>query len=183
MIVAKIVGLENVQLRLTKRIPLAARDRVAKVVRSLGLQLQRNVVGRKLAGQVLNRRTGTLARSINTRFEETSPDTFTSSTGTALAYGRFWELGFSGIQLVRAHVRRVKSRDVHRREATHDLLDRHNNRIGRGKRVQAATGIGFVREHARLVNQRARPFLKPALAEIVSDARSQLLAAIVGATV
>jgi hypothetical protein len=59
----------------------------------------------KLSGQVLGKRSGRLVRSINTRFTDTEYSS-TSSTGTALKYGRFWELGFHGLVQVKAFVRR-----------------------------------------------------------------------------
>ena len=66
--------------------------RVRRVVRRLGYELERKVKLEKLNGQVLNRRSGRLARSINTRFISTA-DSETARVGTNLVYGRAWELG------------------------------------------------------------------------------------------
>jgi len=66
--------------------------RVRGAIRRMGYELERKVKLEKLNGQVLNRRTGLLARSINTRFVS-MPDSETAIVGTNLVYGRAWELG------------------------------------------------------------------------------------------
>jgi hypothetical protein len=78
------------------------RELVRQVVQALGIELQRKVKAEKLSGQVLNVRTGRLRRSIN---EEThdAGDVVESTVGTPVVYGRFWELGFDGVEQVKAH--------------------------------------------------------------------------------
>ena len=93
LITGRVIGSEAVQHRFRIAAPEEARARVKAAIRGLGYSLQAAVVGGTLAGGVLNRRSGRLARSVNTRFQE-SADTYRSLTGTALVYGRAWELGF-----------------------------------------------------------------------------------------
>lgn len=90
-ITGKVVGAETVIQRLTIGAPTKARERLKLTVRRLTLTLERNVRSHQLNGGVLKRRSGRLARSINSKFT----DTFNSSTGavgTPLLYGRIWEL-------------------------------------------------------------------------------------------
>lgn len=93
-VTGKIIGVEAVTRELATAAPKRAVTRLRRTVRALGLTLQRNVVLEKLQGGVLNKRSGRLARSINTRFTDTDASS-TSTTGTALIYGRAWELGFT----------------------------------------------------------------------------------------
>jgi hypothetical protein len=91
MIEGRVIGVESVVERFTLRAPETVRQQVSKAVRGLGLELERNVKSNQLNGGVLNRRTGRLARSVNTRFSA-SADVFSSKTGSNLGYGRIWEL-------------------------------------------------------------------------------------------
>jgi hypothetical protein len=93
VISGRVIGAEAVVRRFAVSAPESARSRVRTAVRFLGLSLQRLVVTTNLAGGVLNKRTGRLQRSVNTRFAE-SGDVFRSATGSKLVYGRAWELGF-----------------------------------------------------------------------------------------
>lgn len=86
-----VVGAERVRLQLGTEIPNTALSRLRAVIRGLGYELQRNVQTDKLSGGVLNRRSGRLARSINTSFSST-PTSETASVGTSLSYGRIWEV-------------------------------------------------------------------------------------------
>lgn len=104
-ITVKVVGAERVAHRFAFGIPAEVRERVGLTVRELGFSLERKVKLEKLEGQVLHRRSGRLARSINTTYRETAT-TFTSSTGTRLVYGRAWELGFHGLVHVKSFERR-----------------------------------------------------------------------------
>lgn len=130
------------------------RERIARAVRISGIKLTNLVKSKKLTGQVLNVRTGRLRSSINERFVDAGEE-MTSTVGTAVPYGRFWELGFSGEQNVRAFVRGVKQR-------------KDWSRIS-AKRGELPAGVSVVRSHTRTVNQPARPFLRPALDEIRGD--------------
>jgi hypothetical protein len=122
------------------------RLRLRQVVQALGLELLRKVKAEQLSGQALNVRTGRLRRSINEETVEAG-DTFTSTVGTPVVYGRFWELGFDGVEQVKSHIRTVHS-------------------------VFGRTFAGGVQQvvsaHARTVHAAARPFLQPALAEMKS---------------
>lgn len=170
----QVLGLERVTRVLTGDIPRDARDGVSRVVKTLGLQLQRKVVQEKLAGQVLNRRSGRLARSINTKFT-TDGDTFTSSTGTNLSYGRFWELGFSGIQQVQAHTRHVKSRDI-----LYGRTSKKQRKAALLANYGSAMGVAFVDAHVRLVNQPPRSFLRSSLADMRPQIVTELQKAVSG---
>lgn len=146
-ITLEVVGLDKVVARVG-----GAGDRIAPAVRTavnkLGVELLTKVKGEKLTGQVLGVRTGRLRRSIN--LEMSGDATYSeASVGTNVAYGRFWELGFTGVEQVRAHTRRTRK------------------------------GNAQVRAHTRSVNQAARPFLAPALAEMRSRVAERLQAAAV----
>lgn len=93
IIQGRVIGAEAVERKFLITAPEDARTRVRLAIRGLGLTLQASVVGGALNGGVLNRRSGRLARSVNTRFSEAG-DTISSRTGTTLIYGRAWELGF-----------------------------------------------------------------------------------------
>lgn len=153
------------------------REKVVRTTKSLGIQLSNNVKRTKLTGQVLNVRTGRLRSSINARFEDAG-DEVSSTVGTAVPYGRFWELGFVGVVTVRAHVREIKSRSVMlwgepRRRTRADALDAVDHSVN-------AVGVAFVRSHQRRISEPARPFLQPALHEIRDKAIADLLRAIGG---
>lgn len=149
--IVEVTGAAEVQTRFA-----TANDRLRanlrRTVQGLGLQLLRVVKQDYLSGGALGVRTGRLRRSVN---EETtsSGDVVTSTTGTNVSYGRFWELGFSGVEDVKAYVRRTSKYQLH------------------------ATASVQVRAHQRHVNQAARPFLQPALDGMRSKIESALSAA------
>ncbi len=76
-----------------------------------GVELAQYVKFRKLSGQVLHVRTGTLRRSIHA-----SPHLGEGyvDVGTNVPYARVWELGFRGTVSVAAHLRHLKSGKVSR---------------------------------------------------------------------
>jgi phage virion morphogenesis protein len=78
---------------------------------------------------------------------ESGPDF--ASVGTNMIYGNVHQFGFDGDVAVRAHVRRVRGRDV------------WGQGEGRGRRKQQlmASGVGFVRAHTRRMRIPPRPFL------------------------
>jgi phage gpG-like protein len=128
----QVVGAESVALKLRGE-AVALRARIGKTVQELGLETLRLVKGVYLSGAALNRKKGDLSRSTNAKYEEHG-DSMTSSVGTNKVYARFWELGFSGTESVRQHLRRAPS------------------------------GVeSLVRAHERRVSVEARPFLQPAL--------------------
>jgi len=93
-----------------------------------------------LTGKALNVQTGHLRRSVATRVN-ISGDKVTGSIGTNVSYGRFWELGYSGPMNVRAHSRTIRQA------------------FGRAISPRAVS----VRAHTRQVDQKPRPFLRPAI--------------------
>src|SRR6266702_3268297 len=145
---AEVVGVESVRASLGD-LPDQVRARVRVQVRRLGLELLRKVKSEKLSGQVLKVRTGLLRRSINEQTTEQG-DRIESAVGTNVVYGRFWELGFRGLEQVKAH--------------THTL---HGV-------------VAQVRAYSRRVNQGPRPFLRPALDEMRDQVVEQLTAAATG---
>jgi phage gpG-like protein len=66
----------------------------------------RYVKERKLSGQVLKNRTGTLRRKINQVVTE-SPDSIMASVGVKLSYAAIHEYGFDGVESVREYTRRT----------------------------------------------------------------------------
>lgn len=128
----QVVGAENVVLNLRKASD-AMRARIGQTVERLGLETLRVVKDLYLSGGALGVRTGRLRRSINEQFTQDG-DTFVSTVGTNVEYGRFWELGFNGTESVREHLRRTP------------------------KGAEA-----IVHAHQRRVSVAARPFLQPAL--------------------
>ena len=166
-ITGRVLGAEKVQFQFETFSVQAAR-KVGIAVEQQGIELQNTVRSHYLSGGSLNKRTGRLINSINTQFSGDGK-TFTSIVGTKVPYGRFWELGFHGVEQVRSYVRSVPSRNmIGIRE---DLKSRKGT---------IAKGIAFVRAHDRNVNQAARPFLQPALAERAPDIRAALQAAVFG---
>ena len=147
---AQIVGIDSVSLRLADG-DTKARAVVRRAVQGLGLELLRKVSQDFLTGQSLKVQSGRLRRSIN---EQTtaSGDVITSSVGTNVVYGRTWELGFSGSEQVKAHVRRMGRKGV----------------------------VAQVRAFSRNVNKRPRPFLRPALEQMRGRARSRIEEALRG---
>ncbi len=158
IITGRVVGAENVILKL-QGAPERIMDAVRKTVHELGFELEAIVKTETLSGQVLHRQSGDLARSVNTKFQS-APSRETASVGTNKSYGRFWQLGFHGIENVRPHVRHLSSRNVHGRVATVTKSGKLSSRQG-GK---IASGIAFVSGHTRRVDQAARPFLTIGLA-------------------
>lgn len=149
----RVVGSERVIVSLKEK-PARVMDAIRKTIRQLGFELEAIVKTQTLAGQVLHRQSGDLARSVNTQFIDT-PTTSTASTGTNKSYGRAWQLGFHGVVLVKEHIRKVASRNVHARVATITKSGRISSRKG----ARIAEGITTVREHTMRMNMDARPFL------------------------
>ena len=94
------------------------------------LKMVQIVKEEKLSGQVLNRRSGRLSRSIKQRVEEMQDGSVRGLIGTNVDYGIAHEFGFHGAVNVRAH-----------------------SRMQRGRMVS-------VRAHDRMVNMRERAFLR-----------------------
>jgi hypothetical protein len=88
---ATITGAESVSVRLGLIMPAQTIARMRSAVHALGFLLERKVKLEKLNGQILKRRTGTLVRSVHTRFVETATSS-TASVGTNSRVGRIWEI-------------------------------------------------------------------------------------------
>lgn len=106
----------------------------------------------------LDRRTGRLRGSIAVSVEDAAGSGVRGKIGTNVVYARAHEKGFRGAVSVRAHTRKVKSRNVYGAE-------RRVSKSGKAyaKKVVAATGLAFVKGHTRRMNLPARPFLRPAI--------------------
>lgn len=139
------------------RIEPAVRAELVKATGRITLKLMRQSVQNKLSGQVLKRRTGTLARSVTQ-----SPRTFevghtivgtvgvTDISGPGgrapVKYGRMHEYGFAGDVPVKEHLRMVKQA------------------FGKALKSPVAS---TVKAHARKVNMPVRSFLRSALKDLV----------------
>ncbi len=120
--------------------------RLAKSTAKLALNLQKKVVRDKLNGQVLQRPTGTLARSID-QLVLRRPGGSTGIVGTNVEYARKHEYGFKGTETVKQHLREIKKawgRSITPREV-------------------------MVRQHVRAVNFPERSFLRSSLAEMTPE--------------
>ncbi len=170
MIGLKIIGAESVIARF-EGAPARLRMALIDTTLRLAYQAQRQVMDTKLSGQVLHVRSGRLRRSINVQ-SLTEGARVGASTGTNVVYGRFWELGFDGTENVSAHTRQLGSRNVY---------DVTRLPSGRLRRVQAGSGVAFVRAHPRRVNVSPRPFLSVVLEEMRAQARQDMTAAARGA--
>lgn len=143
-----VTGSEAVQRKLTITAPNTARQRMRLTVRRLTYMLEREVRSNQLNGGVLNRRSGRLARSINSTFADTTNST-TGSVGTPLLYGRIWELTGSRAYII----------------------------LPRNKRALAWPGGRHPVASAFHPAQAPRPFLKPALHRMRPLIRTELDAA------
>lgn len=154
VISGQVLGAETVVRRFAVSAPATARNRVRTAIRFLGYSLQRLVVTTNLAGGVLNKRTGRLQRSVNTRFSEAN-DVFQSGTGTKLVYGRAWELGFQ-----------TRAFDIY------------------PKAAQALAWPGSVHPvkvvHRRAASHAARPWLRPGLESMRPEVKEVLTLAMRG---
>lgn len=118
---------------------LGAGDRLAddmtKAVDRLTIEVQAHVKDRKLSGQVLHVRSGTLRRSIN-RATIVKQGSIEGQVGTNVKYAAIHEYGFHGSVGVRSYVRST-----------------------------AKWGDVTVRAHTRVVNMPMRSFLRTTLAD------------------
>lgn len=105
---ATIIGDEAVLLKI-KDYPPKFQVRLAQKVERLAIRFQARVVSRKLSGQVLNNRTGTLRRSVNYRIIR-SPARILAVVGANTPYAAIHEYGFNGVQTVRAFIRTLKGK-------------------------------------------------------------------------
>jgi HK97 gp10 family phage protein len=155
MINAVLVGLPELISKISV-IPSGVRAALVKKITQLSLDLQANIVRDKLSGQVLGVRTGDLRRSIQQRVESPSNGVFgyVFSSGD-VKYAAFWEFGFHGTEQVRAHQRLTKDSDNPKGFLT----------------------VGQVKAYSRVVNQEARPFMRPAFADMSDEIRQGMIEA------
>jgi phage gpG-like protein len=110
VIAAEIRGEDEVVRRL-RALPPKARELLRAEVEELALELVDNVKTDKLTGQVLNVRTGRLRRSIHHVMRVNGPE-IAATVGTNVEYAARHEYGFTGIEHVKAHMRRMGDRMV-----------------------------------------------------------------------
>lgn len=178
LIVGQIVGSELVQAKLAQ-ISLQRQKRVRMTVNALGGDVLKIAKDNYLSGGSLNTRSGRLRRSVNVKNTDDG-STFTSTVGTNLAYGRFWEKGFHGTEQVGEYTRRnsAQLQDAYR------LRGLKSGMLGPRQRYLSSKhkGEGTIIVHAftRKVDQEARPFLQPALADMKAEIRARLAGAMGG---
>ena len=119
------------------------REALRGAVERSALDLLAHVKQNKLSGQVLKVRTGRIRRSINSKVTSDG-DTTTATVGTNVAYARRFELGWKGLEQVKAHTRTINS--------------------AFGKKL-ASPVVVAVGAHKRNANQPARSFLVSSLEE------------------
>lgn len=141
MIKGYIFGDKDVRLKLANLHP-RLKEEIRKTTDILAINLVRYVKEKKLSGQVLKNRTGTLRRSINQKVTDTGESVF-AEVGTNKSYAKPHEYGFSGTVTVKEHLRVMKSA------------------FGRPISPIQVT----VKEHEMRVNLPERSFLRSSLAE------------------
>lgn len=145
---------------------------VSAAVRASVLDMVRHVTKEKLLGQVLNRRTGTLIRSITA-----SPGFLVTDQavrgwfGSNLDYARMHEEGFKGTVEVPAHLRRHARGGRFEREARGLGLSLRDLRRQRALMIP-------VRAHTRKVDIRAKHFLRDTIRERDAASRAKLRSAL-----
>ncbi|MDO5686756.1 MAG: HK97 gp10 family phage protein [Neisseria sp.] len=151
----ELIDREHLSASLQRTSPAIMREVKASIA-ALIIRLQRNVTDRKLSGQVLNKRSGTLARSIDQTLNADA-DRIIGEVGTNLFYARVHEYGYNGTANVKEHLRRVT-------QAWGKSL----------KQPKFAT----VRAHARAVNFPERSFLRTALEDLRPAIEQEITAAV-----
>lgn len=166
-ITAKIVGSYLVQAKLAQ-ISANRRERIRKTVNALGITLQNKVNTEYLHGprptNLAVGRTGNLSRNIScTQDKGDGVNTFTSSVGTNVPYGRYWELGFT-------------------RKVGFGARGGPKNKL-----TQYGEQRAIIRSYQKYGNSprqmkqfAARPFLQPALADMKDEIRARLAGALIG---
>lgn len=150
-ITGTVVGAEQVITRLSVTAPQQSLERMRATVRMLGYELERNIKTDWLTGRALKRRTGRLARSINTRFTSTGTSE-TASVGTNVSYARIWEVTGSKAFMI----------------------------YPKNKKALFWPGARHPVKSVMHPAQAPRPFLKPALNEMRPRIHDQLAAAMRG---
>jgi phage gpG-like protein len=154
VITAHLVGDDRL-LAWLRDAPDAVAAGVARAIAKLGIDLQRTIEDDKLSGQVLARRSGSLASSLDLRIEQNT-DAISASVVTGSPYARVHEYGFAGSVDVRASLRVVRQA------------------FGRPVSEKMIT----VRAHARRMDLPERSFLRAALEEMASPISDEIDAAL-----
>ncbi len=150
MITATLVGGRELIVKFEK-FPASLREKLESTIKSLTFDLAKKVKADKLSGQVLQRPSGRLIRSITTSFENDN-DSFKGIVGTNVAYGAYHEFGFVGQETVKTFQRKQT--------------------MAFGRPMN--TKIVQVRSFTRNVNYKAHPFLRPALEEMRPEIEKQI---------
>lgn len=156
MIEMRVIGAERTELAL-KSFGLGVKERLRVAVQRSAIALTRYVKERKLSGQVLKNRTGTLRRKINYQLHE-SPTEVGASVGVLLSYAPVHEYGFDGTVTVKAHLRTITQ--------------------AFGRPIAPVTFT--MPAHPRHMKLPERSFLRSSLRENAPSIREQLAAAVAG---
>lgn len=100
---SSVTGQDNV-IRVMLAVRDGVRPKMLELMPQIGFDIQQYVQAEKLSGQVLNRRTGRLRNSINSRVSEDA-SSVSAQVGTGVVYARPHEYGFQGTVSVPAHQR------------------------------------------------------------------------------
>ncbi len=149
-------------------------DAVLHAVTGLSIELQA-LVKRKLTGEVLHVRTGTLRRSIN-RVVVDHEGQIRAQIGTNVVYAAAHEYGFQGIVQIRAYIRKTYAPG----STVLSKGGRRGIRTWIRKRGEQ-TGEAHVKSHARKMNIPERSFLRSSLREMAPKISADIRAAALGA--
>lgn len=153
MIKGQVTGDKEVIARL-QGMPERIRREVLRSTKILAIALTRHIKEKKLTGQVLKNRTGTLRRSINYRIDE-GTEKISGIVGTNKEYAAVHEYGFQGTVQVKQHMRMQRQawgRPISPREV-------------------------LVRAHTAKMNLPERSFLRSSLREMADQIRAEYEAA------
>jgi hypothetical protein len=130
----------------------------------------------KLSGSVLAVRKGRLSRSLKVKPYETEYG-FGVRVYSSWYIARFWEKGFGHGQTfkVNGYTRRFSGND-----RTGVVAGKSTETRTRIRFRKTASGVVFVKAHQRVINQAARPFLKPSLDDQRGSIRAAVAAAVKG---
>lgn len=147
MIKGTITGDREVVARFN-RMPGGLQQNLVKTITRLCIRLQVHVKQDKLSGQVLNRRSSRLERSITYTVAQQGASGVQGTVGTNVPYARRFEKGFQGTESVREHLRMMTTAWGHPVKDPHKIT---------------------VRAHARKVNIAPKSFLGSALKDMTPE--------------
>lgn len=176
-ITGTISGIEAVTLRLDE-VRADVRAAALAAVQRGAIMVQRRAKEDHLNGPRpgnLGVKTGRLRRSITVAVEDLG-GRIEGRTGTNVAYGRVWELGFQGQVQVKTHQRKLPPRKV--RTGTRFTYSPQTGKARKRGTYMTVQAVSQVRAHTRNVKSGARPFLRPALEETRAAFHQDLLAAV-----